>query len=220
MTKIRGVILDVDGTLVDSNDAHAHAWAEAMSEQGFHPEFSEVRRRIGMGGDYLVKETLNIDPDGEPGSSIKKRRKEIFTSRYMPSLKPFPRTRDLLEKMRESGLKLVAASASKEDVVKELLKKTGVVHLLEDFTSDSDVENSKPEPDVVQAALKKLGMNPDEVIMIGDTPYDLEAGARAGIKVIAFRSGGWSDDDLSGAAAVYQDAADLLEHFDNSPLNR
>ena len=120
--------------------------------------------------------------------------------------------------MKDDGLKLVVASSAKEDELKELIKIAGAEEFIEDKTSSSDAENSKPDPDIVQAALDELGLAPDEVIMLGDTPYDVEAAARAGIKTIGLRSGGWRDADLRGAEAVYADPADLLARYDSSPL--
>ena len=114
--------------------------------------------------------------------------------------------------------RLVVASSAKEDELKELIKIAGAEEFIEDKTSSSDAENSKPDPDIVQAALDELGLAPDEVIMLGDTPYDVEAAARAGIKTIGLRSGGWQDADLRGAEAVYADPADLLARYDSSPL--
>jgi phosphoglycolate phosphatase-like HAD superfamily hydrolase len=215
---IRGVILDIDGTLVDSNDAHAHAWVEALAEHGIDVEYEKARRLIGMGGDKLLPELTGLEEDSTIGKKIGESRSKIFKTKYLPHLKPFPRVKELLARMTEDGLRLVVASSAKEDELKELLKIAGADEFIEEKTSSSDAENSKPDPDIVVAALDNLGLPPDEVIMIGDTPYDVEAAARAGIKTLAFRSGGWQDADLQEAAAVYQDAADLLARYDSSPL--
>jgi HAD superfamily hydrolase (TIGR01509 family) len=215
---IRGVILDIDGTLVDSNDAHARAWVEALAEHGINVEYEKARRLIGMGGDKLLPELTGLEEDSARGEKIGESRSKIFKTKYMPHLKPFPRVKELLARMTEDGIRLVVASSAKEDELKELLKIAGADEFIEDKTSSSDAENSKPDPDIVEAALGDLGLPPDEVVMIGDTPYDVEAAARAGIKTLAFRSGGWQDAELPGAVAVYQDAADLLARYDSSPL--
>jgi HAD superfamily hydrolase (TIGR01549 family) len=211
MKPIRGVILDVDGTLVDSNDAHAHAWVEALAEQGINVEFEKVRSLIGMGGDKLLPEVSGISEETEQGKLVSERRSEIFKEKYLPHLKAFPKTRELLERMRDEGLKLVVASSAKKDELKALLKIARADDLIEDKTSSDDAENSKPDPDIVKAALEAIGLSPDAVVMIGDTPYDIESASKAHVRVIAVRSGGWSDEDLKGAIAIYDDPADLLE---------
>ncbi len=218
MKPIRGVILDVDGTLVDSNDAHAHAWVEALAEAGIDVEYEKVRRLIGMGGDKLLPEIAGIEEDSLLGKKIGESRSKIFKTKYLPHLKPFPRVKELLARMKDDGLRLVVASSAKEDELKELLKIAGATEFIEEKTSSSDADNSKPDPDIVHAALADLGLPRDEVIMIGDTPYDVEAAARAGIKTIALRSGGWSDEEFRSAVAIYDDAADLLARYDSSPL--
>ncbi|HEX5735368.1 MAG TPA: HAD family hydrolase [Blastocatellia bacterium] len=218
MKPIRGVILDVDGTLVDSNDAHARAWRDALAEHNIDVEYEKVRPLIGMGGDKLLPELTGVEEDSALGKKIGETRSKIFKTKYLPQLKPFPRVKELLQRMKDDGLKLVVASSAKEDELKELIKIAGAAEFIEDKTSSSDAENSKPDPDIVQAALDELGLAPDEAIMIGDTPYDVKAAARAGIKTIGLRSGGWRDADLRGAEAVYADPADLLARYDSSPL--
>lgn len=211
MKPIQGVILDVDGTLVDSNDAHAHAWVEAFAEQGIRVEFEKVRPLIGMGGDKLMPEVSGISEETEQGELISKRRSEIFKEKYLPHLKAFPKTKEMLQRLRDEGLKLVVASSAKKDELKSLLKIAGADDLIEEQTSSDDAENSKPDPDIIEAALEALDLPPDSVVMLGDTPYDIESASRAGVRAIAVRSGGWSDEDLKGAIAIYDDPADLLE---------
>lgn len=218
MKKIRGVILDVDGTLVDSNDAHARAWVEALAGEGIEVPFERVRPLIGMGGDKLLPHVSGLEEESPRGKRIVERRGEIFKARYLPGLKAFPKTRELLLKMHERGLKLVVASSAKEDELKPLLEIAGAADLIEEKTSSDDAENSKPDPDIVKAALDESGLSAYETVMIGDTPYDIEAASGAGLKVVAFRSGGWNDDELARAMAIYDGPADLLAHYDSSPL--
>ncbi|HVF88735.1 MAG TPA: HAD family hydrolase [Blastocatellia bacterium] len=217
---VRGAILDVDGTLVDSNDAHARAWVEALAEHGIAAEFEKTRRLIGMGGDNLLPEIAGIEEDTPRGKQISERRGEIFKEKYLPSIKPLPGSRELLKRMKEEGLKLVVASSAKEDELKPLLEIAGATDLIEEKTSSDDAENSKPDPDIIHAALDSAGLSAEESIMLGDTPYDIDAARKAGVSVIALRSGGWKDDELTGAVAVYDDPADLLAHYDESPLKR
>lgn len=218
MPNIRGIILDVDGTLVDSNDAHAHAWVEALNESGYHHSFEEVRRLIGMGGDNLLPTLTGLQSDSSDGKLINDRWREIFETNYMPDLQAFPQVRPLLERIRADGLQLVVASSAEQNQLKKLLDIAHVQDLIEQETSSDDAENSKPAPDIVQAALKRLGDAPKQTVMLGDTPYDIESAGKAGVPVIALRCGGWDDAGLAGALAIYDDPADLLAHYDDSPL--
>ncbi len=213
----RGVILDIDGTLVDSNEAHVEAWVTALAEHGFDVPAEKIRRLIGMGGDNLLPAAVGIEKDSERGKPIAERHDELFKER-LPTLKPFPRVRELLERMKEDGLTLVVATSSEPDQMKALLDIAGVADLLEDAASKGDAESSKPDPDIVQAALDRLGLPAGEAVMLGDTPYDVEAAGKIGIGTIAVRCGGFPDEDLGRAIALYDDAADLLARYDTSPL--
>lgn len=218
MAKLRGVLLDVDGTLVDSNDAHARAWVDVLAEHGIHVPFEEVRRLIGMGGDKLLPRVSNIKEDSPEGQQIAKRRREIFKTRYLPSLVAFPGAKELLEEMRRRGLKLVVASSATREELTPLLRVCGADKLVDEQTSSDDADESKPDPDIVKAALERGKLSAAEAIMLGDTPYDVAAATGAGVKIIAFRCGGWDDADLAGAIAIYDGPADLLAHYDSSPL--
>lgn len=219
MQRIRGVLLDIDGTLVDSNNAHARAWVEAMAEQGIDVPFKKVRPLIGMGGDKLLPAAAGIEESSSKGEKISKRRQEIFKARHLPSLRPTPGARDLLHRLSAGGLKLVVASSAKEDELQGLLRICGADEVVEDQTSSDDADRSKPDPDIVHAALEKIALPPEEVILLGDTPYDIAAASGAKVAVIALRCGGWEDADLDGALAVYDHPADLLAHYDSSPMS-
>ena len=218
MQAIRGVILDVDGTLVDSNDAHAHAWVETLTEHGIHVAFEKVRPLIGKGGDKLLPEVSGLPADSAKGKEITRRRQAIFKERYLPGLRPTPGAKELLHHMHAKGLKLVVASSAKKDELVPLLRVCGADRVIEQQTSSDDADKSKPDPDIVHVALKRIGLPADETAMLGDTPYDVEAGNRAGVRGIALRCGGWDDKGLTGAVAIYDDPADLLAHYDSSPL--
>lgn len=220
MAFVHGAILDVDGTLVDSNDAHARAWVDAFRDLGFDVPYDKVRPLIGMGGDNLLPVAVGIEEDDPRGERLSKRRGEIFKEKYLRTLKPFPRTRDLLKRMRDEGLELAVASSASKDDLKPLLEIAGAADLIDSKTSSDDAENSKPDPDIIQAALKRLKMPPGDALMLGDTPYDIEAAGKAGVKTVAFRCGGWKDDGLKGAIAIYDGPADLLARFDASPFAR
>jgi HAD superfamily hydrolase (TIGR01509 family) len=218
VSDVSGVILDVDGTLVDSNDAHARAWYDVLSEAGYQVTVDELRRLIGMGSDKLLPRAINVEKDSPEGKRLSERRKAVFSERYLPNLQATPGARELLERMRFDGLHLVVASSAEGEELHALLEVAGAADLVEDTTSSSDVSESKPDPDIVEAALKKLAVAASEAVMLGDTPYDVEASTRAGVAIIALRCGGWSDADLHGASAIFDDPANLLAHYDESPL--
>lgn len=216
--RLRGIILDVDGTLVDSNEAHAHAWMEALAEQGIAAEFEKVRRCVGMGGDKLLPRVAGIEESSPIGKKVSERRGKIFLHRFLPNLRPTPGATELLQQLHEVGYRLAVASSAKKDELRPLLKLCGADELIETKTSSDDAEASKPDPDIVAAALNRLALPSNQTLMLGDTPYDIEAASRAGVSTIALRCGGWEERDLAGAMAVYDDPADLLAHFDSSPL--
>jgi HAD superfamily hydrolase (TIGR01549 family) len=215
---IRAVLLDIDGTLIDSNDAHAHAWVDAFAEAGVTVAFDQVRDLIGMGGDKLMPEVSGIEESTPEGQRLSERRKAIFLEKYLPTVKPLPGTRELLDHLQARGFKLVVATSAKSDELDALLRVAGASELKADATTSDDAERSKPDPDIVEAALGQAGCQSDEVLMLGDTPYDIEAAMMVGVAVIAFRSGGWDDEALWRALAIYDHPADLLAHFDDSPL--
>ena len=169
------VILDVDGTLVDSNDAHARAWVEAFAERGITVPFEEIRRAIGMGGDKLIPQVAGIPEDSSEGQAVARRRREIFRGKYLPGVRPFPRVRSLLERFRDDDLTLAVASSASEDEVEALLDIAGVSDLVAAQASSDDAENSKPDPDIVIAAVHRVHVERERIIMLGDTPYDVEA---------------------------------------------
>ncbi len=218
MSQIHGVLFDVDGTLVESNKAQASAWVEAMEEYGYKASVEKVGPLIGMGGDKVLPETLGIEKDSEIGKKIQERRGQIFKERYLPKLRAFPGTMELLRHMHEQGLKLVIATSAQPDELKALLNVIDphAADLFAQEASSKDAQHSKPDPDVIYAALQRAGYPAEQVVMIGDTVYDIESAGRAGIQTIAFRSGGWSDQDLRGAVAIYDGPADLLAHYDDS----
>jgi HAD superfamily hydrolase (TIGR01509 family) len=217
MNRVRGVLLDVDGTLVDSNDAHAEAWVRALADCGHNVPFTTVRKLIGMGGDKLLPKVAGINADSNEGKKISERRGELFLTEHAPLLRPFPGARELLLRMRERGLKLVVASSAKKSELEPLLSVCGAIGLIDGMTSADDANRSKPDPDIVREALEEIRLPADDVLMLGDTPYDVEAAMRAGVRIIAFRCGGWTDEELRGAIAVYDGTKHLLDKYD-SPL--
>lgn len=213
---MKAVILDVDGTLVDSNDSHAHAWLAAFAEEGITVEYTAIRRAIGMGGDNLMPAVAGIESESPEGKKISKRRGEIFTDTYLPALRAFPSVRLLIERFIADGFVPAVASSAAEEELQPLLECAGIATLVLHRTSSDDAERSKPDPDIIQAALRDVGCGPSDAIMLGDTPYDVEAATQAGVRIVGLECGGWSREELAGAIAVYKDATDLLAHYDGS----
>lgn len=217
----QGAILDVDGTLVLSNDAHAQGWVEAFAAFGYEVKFEQVRPLIGMGGDQIVpKFAPELNGKEGKGKEIADRRKELIINKFGSKLAPANGARELLQKMQQEGLKLLIATSATSQELSVLLKAARVDDLLsqDEAATSSDAEKSKPEPDIVEVALSKLGMQPDAAVMLADTPYDIESASKAGVGVIAFRCGGFDDSQLKDAIAIYNDPADLLAQYDSSPL--
>ena len=216
-TRITTVLFDVDGTLVDSNDAHAAAWVKAFAEHGVTIDPVQVRRSIGMGGDKLMPALSGIEEDTPAGAPIAARRGEIFKTEFLPQLEPFPGAADLVAAVARR-FAAVAASSAQQDELTALLDIAGARPLLDAWTSSDDAEESKPAPDIIQAALERAKTRPANAVMIGDTPYDVAAARKAGVRVIAFRCGGWLDPDLTGAVEIYDGPWDLAARLDRSLL--
>ncbi|WGV24740.1 HAD family hydrolase [Halotia branconii] len=214
-----GVILDIDGTLVLSNDAHAQSWVEAFANYGYEIPFEQVRPLMGMGGDHVIPKLVpELNNKEGTGKAIASHRKELILNKFVSQLKGAPGSRDLVLKMQESGLHLVVASSASYEELDILLKIAQVDDLLQELTSSDDAQASKPASDIIEAALKKAQMPPEKLVMLGDTPYDIESAGKVGVSVIAMRCGGFSDEQLSGALAIYDDPSDLLRNYDSSVL--
>jgi HAD superfamily hydrolase (TIGR01549 family) len=218
---INAVIFDIDGTLVDSVDLHARAWQQAFRHFGYDILFEDIRHQIGKGADKLVPYFLSPNEVGHIGEELDEFRSRLWKAKFLRRVKPFPKVRELFERIRQDGKRIVLASSAKGDELAAYKKIANIEDLTEKETSSDDVESSKPDPDVIHAALKQLG-NPDpaETVMIGDTPYDAEAAKKSGVATICLLCGGFSERELraSGCIAIYRDPADLLKHYRKSLL--
>jgi HAD superfamily hydrolase (TIGR01509 family) len=217
---LKGIIFDVDGTLVDSNDAHAESWVDTFAEAGYDVPFDIVRPLIGMGADKLLPKTIGVGNESEEGKRLTHHRSEIFREKYLPRLRPLPGSRDLVSRVRADGLKAIVATSAKDQELKGLLKAAEVEDLMEEKATASDAKRSKPDPDIVHAAIEASDIAANQLVMIGDTPYDIEAAGRAGVRIIGFRSGGWKDADLKGAVEIYDGPADLLAKYESSIIKK
>ncbi len=218
---MRAVIFDIDGTLLDSVDLHARAWVEAFAHFGVETGFAEVRRQIGKGGDELMPVFLSEERIAREGETIEAYRSDLFKRRYLSEVRPFPGVRPLFEHIRSAGLKIALASSGKRSEVEHYTEILEIGDLVDVATSSDDADRSKPHPDIFEAALAKLdGVPPDAIIVVGDTPYDAEAAAKAGLRTVGLLCGGFPEADLraAGCAAIYRDPENLLDRFAESPL--
>ena len=200
---LKAVILDIDGTLVLSNEAHARAFADAAATLGLPADLNHIRRLIGMGGDKLIPEAFGVDAESETGKTLSKAKSTIFVAYYLPRLQPAPGSRALLQRFRNDGLHLVVATSADKDDVSPLLERAEVNDLIHETASSDDADASKPDPDILNAALKKIGTSAQQAVMLGDTPYDVEAARRAGVRIIAVRCGGWPDHEAHSGNGVH-----------------
>ncbi|MDB5694004.1 MAG: family hydrolase [Alphaproteobacteria bacterium] len=218
----RALLFDVDGTLVDTNDLHAAAWREAFRAFGHDLPFADIRWQVGKGGDNLIPALLPGLGEAER-ERIEEHRSTLFERDYLPRAMPFPGVRDLFERLVGDGIRIVLASSSQRREVDFYLGLIGCEDLVDEITSKDDVARSKPCPDIFEAALAKLQpIDADAVLVVGDSPWDVKAAAKAGLRAIGFRSGGFPDAALleAGACALYDGPRDLLACYADSPLAR
>lgn len=215
----RAILFDIDGTLVDSNDAHVEAWQKAFAAAGYAFSRPEIHAQVGKGGDNLVPSLLPDAPT-EVQERIARAEGDIYKRDYLKQVEPFPGAKEILRDLVERGHTIVLASSASRmelDHYVELLDAEG---LLSGTTSKDDVARSKPCPDIFTAALAQTGGPPESAIVIGDTPYDILAARRAGIDAMAVLSGGFEEEELRacGPRAIYHDVVELNASYDSSPL--
>jgi len=215
------VIFDIDGTLVDSVDLHAEAWAVTFAKYGKQIDVNTVRRQIGKGSDQLLPVFFSPAELSQFGKQLEQERSALFKRDYLPRVKAFPQTRELCERIKQDGKQIALASSAKEDEIKVYKQLARIEDLLTGETSSEDVAQSKPHPDIFAAALKQVGNPPaEDTIVVGDTPYDAQAAGKIQLRTIGVLCGGWREEALrqAGCVAIYRDPADLLAHYDTSPL--
>jgi HAD superfamily hydrolase (TIGR01549 family) len=219
---LRAVLFDIDGTLVDSVDLHAESWQRAFAHFGKRVRFEDVRRQIGKGADQLIPVFLAPEELERFGKDLEEYRSELFRREYLSRVRPFPRVRELFERIRRDGRRIALASSAKKEEVAIYARIAHVDDLIDESTSADDAKHSKPCPDVFEATLERLRVAAGEAIAVGDTPYDAEAARRIDLAAIGVLCGGFPEADLraAGAIAIYHDPADLLARYDESPLAR
>lgn len=205
------VLVDVDGTLIDSNGAHADTWAQALREHGIDRTADQIRPLIGMGADKLLPQIAGIDADSKSGRAVAARKKALFAER-LPRLEATPGARALIADLCGRGKRIIVATSADDEEMNALLERAGVADLIPLRTSKDDAPRSKPDPDIVGAALRRAEVPAGRTVMIGDTPYDIDAARAAGVGTLALRCGGyWKDDDLLGAIAILDDPETLQQ---------
>lgn len=212
-------IVDVDGTLVDTNYHHALAWYRAFRHHGLTIPLWKIHRHIGMGGDQIVPALAGEEFAEEHGEEVRETEKGCYRE-LIDEVEPLPGARALLERLKEEGHTIVLASSAKEEELDDYLDLLEARDIADSWTMSADVEATKPEPDLVKAALEKGDAAAGEAIMVGDSTYDCEAAERAGVRSIAVLSGGFAAEELreSGAMAVFDSAEELLERIDETPF--
>jgi HAD superfamily hydrolase (TIGR01509 family) len=217
---LRAVIFDVDGTIVDSNELHVQAWDEIFRRYGKQFPRQKLHEHIGEGGDQYLPNFLTDAEMREFGAKLEKERGELYKEKYMQKVRPFPRVRELFERIRGDGKQIALASSGKADELEHYLALCKIEDLVDARTTKDDVAHSKPHSDVFMAALRKLKLTPEESVVVGDSPYDVIAAKRIVLPTIGLLCGGFSEEELRsvGAVAIFRDPADLLDNYARSPL--
>lgn len=218
MRRYAAVLLDVDGTLVDSNDAHAEAWVEVFAAHDISVAIPQVRRLIGMGGDRLVETLAGIPRGSRKNQKLADEHSEVFRERFLRSVQPILGVRALVLRLQREGYQLAIASAAHDKDLRPLLEIADIADLIDARERPDKPDESKPDPDTVEVALRRLDVDRSRVLMIGDTPYDIECANGAAVDALGFSTGGYTREALAGAIAVYAGPSHLLACWETSPL--
>jgi HAD superfamily hydrolase (TIGR01549 family) len=210
-------LLDVDGTLIDTNYHHTLAWFRAFKQHGFVLPVWRIHRAIGMGGDQLVPALVGKEADEEKGDEIRATRDSLYQE-LIAEVEPLHGSRELISNLKELGRTVVLASSSPQDELDHYLELLAAHDLADAWTTKDDVDVTKPAPDLVRAALDKAGT--ESAVMVGDTRWDIEAAAKAGVETVCVLTGGWSKQELldAGAAAVFESVNELRQRLGETPL--
>jgi HAD superfamily hydrolase (TIGR01549 family) len=212
------VLLDIDGTLLDTNHLHVQAWQRALAQFGIFVDYNAIFRQIGKSGDQLIPVFVPKDDRERIQGPLERWRKDLFKREFFPHVKPFPKVRELVERIYEEGFEIALASSASEEELDFYKEVAQIEDLIEDSSHRDRVDPSRSHPDIFAVALERLGVPADQVIAVGDTPYDSEAAKRLEIASIGLTCGGWSEAKLieAGFTEVYKDAAELLTRFNQS----
>jgi HAD superfamily hydrolase (TIGR01509 family) len=211
--RLEAILLDIDGTLVDSNDKHTDCWVEAFAHFDKQVPWDEIRGQIGKGGDLLVPDTMNAREMMKFGEKLKKYRGELWKDKYMAEVKPFPEAVAAIRALHDRGVKLALASSSNPDEVEYYVELLGVGDLLEGTTSKEDAEFSKPSPEIFRAALERVKSDPARTLAVGDTPYDILAAHRTPVPIAAVLCGGFPRESLAKAEFLFDDVPAMVKEL-------
>ena len=212
-------VLDIDGTLVDTNYHHAIAWFRAFAHHGLVLPIWRIHRHIGMGGDQVVTALCGEDVEGRLGDDIRDREGDEY-GKLIGEVRTMEASRELIVSLKDRGHVVVLASSAKAGEVDAYLDLLDARDLADGWTTSADVESTKPAPDLVHAAMARVDGDPADAVMVGDTPWDVKAAAGADVPTLAVVTGGFSEAELrdAGAAAVFESVAELREQLDSTPL--
>ena len=231
MARVRAVLFDVDGTLLDSNDAQSHAWLDALHGHGLDVRLADLRACVGMHPDDLLAELTDIEPRSKAARAIEHLRSVILREHYASDLRPLPGAPALVDRLRSRGLTCVAITGATRPEVDVLLRAATIADLIDVIVCEDDLRKLpneeaprsgpfRPSVELVVLGLARAEVAAGEAVVVGDTPHDVEAARRAGVAAVAFRSAGFRDADFEGALAVYEGPSDLASHLETSPFAR
>ncbi|MDB5543114.1 MAG: phosphorylated carbohydrates phosphatase [Hyphomicrobiales bacterium] len=218
----KAVIFDVDGTLIDSNELNTAAWVAAFRHFRLDVRPEDIRKRMGMGSDQLLKALFSSDQLGDRQDELRHYRAKIFARDYQPRCCAFPEVRALFKRIKENGQSIVLGSSASRDDLDKNMQIAKIADLVDFTVSADDAEHSKPCPDIFMAALKKVEpLTPADAIVVGDTPYDAQAAQKIGLATIGLLCGGFPESELraAGCCAIYRDPEHLLREFSRSPIH-
>ncbi len=213
---IKAIIFDLDGTLVDSVDYHTEAWVKALAKYGYDFPFEKLRQQIGKGSSYIIQDLLPTAEAKNLASDINQYRKQYYQNNLLAKVQPFPQVKQLFETLKADGIKIVLGSSAENEIITHYQKLLEIDNLIDGVTTTDDVEHSKPEPDIFKSALEQLpDRATEEVIVVGDSPYDAIAANQISLTTIGVLCGGFTTKTLTeaGCVAIYQDPSDLLANY-------
>jgi len=216
LSSIRAFIFDIDGTLVDSNELHVDSWDRAFQRFGKQFSREQLRAQVGKGSDQYLPEFLAPEEIRRFGKELDDYRSELFRKEYLPKVQPFPKVRELFQRLRDDNKRIVLASSGKKADTKYYVDLLKIGDFIDGYVSGDDADSSKPAPDIFAASLDKLGdISPADAVTVGDTRFDVEAAKKADLRTIAFLCGGTTESVLrqAGAIAICRDPAHFLAHY-------
>ena len=214
----RAVVLGLEGALVDTREASTLSWLVALHDGGHDVSVDLLRHLSGVAAGELLRIVAGLKSDSPEGREILRQQERIFRMWYLPRILPFVGARRLLQRMKSDGLRVIALSSGSADTAPELVRASGVADLLDDVVSADGESRDAALNEIITSVVATCNCKRDGIVMVGDSPYDVSMGERAGIDVVALRCGGWTDASLQGAVAVYEDHIHLLSQFQTSPL--